>query len=100
MSSESALEHGMCEGAGGGEGRHSECIGREGGGAGQDCCGSLSRYEQCVFFPLLNCSLSHTPSKTGFMVSVHRLINITLLTLVKASSKGGRRPIWLRTHTQ
>ena len=42
-----------------------------------------------------------SPSKTGFIGSVHRLINITLLTLVKASSKGGRRPMSLmRTHTQ
>ena len=29
----------------------------------------------------------HT-SKTGFIVSAHRLINITLLTLVQATSKG------------
>ena len=40
-------------------------------------------------------------SKTGFIVSVRRLTNITLLTLVQASSKGSRRPISLtRTHTQ
>ena len=40
-------------------------------------------------------------SKTGFIVSVHRSLNITLLTLVQANSKGSRRPISLmKTHTQ
>ena len=41
-----------------------------------------------------------SPSKTGFMVSVHRWINMTLLTLVQANSKGNRRPIsFMRKHT-
>ena len=40
-------------------------------------------------------------TKTGFIVSTHRLNNITLLTLVQATSKGSRRPISLMgTHTQ
>ena len=33
------------------------------------------------------------PIKTGFIVSEHRLINITLLTLAQASSNGSRRPL-------
>ena len=44
-----------------------------------------------------------SPSKTGFIVPAHRLINITLLTLVQlhCGSKGSRRPMSLmRTHTQ
>ena len=36
----------------------------------------------CV--PMLHC-LMLSPSKTGFIVSVHRLINITLLTLAQAT---------------
>ena len=39
-------------------------------------------------------------SKTGFIVSVHSLITITLLTVVQVNFKGGRRPISsMRTHT-
>ena len=37
------------------------------------------------------------PQKRASIVSVHRLINITLLTLVQASSKESRRPIPLMT---
>ena len=42
------------------------------------------------------------PSKTGFIVSVHRLINIiTLLTLIQDCSKGSRQPLsFMRKHTQ
>ena len=34
------------------------------------------------------------PSKTGFIVSLHRLISVTLLTLVQASSKGIHRTVF------
>ena len=41
------------------------------------------------------------PLQMGFIVSVHRPVNITLLTLVQTGFKGSRRSMSLmRTHTQ
>ena len=39
-------------------------------------------------------------TKTGFIISTHKLNNVTRLTLVQATSEGSRRPISLMgTHT-